>query len=85
MMDNLPFDEDTDLTTGDEIIMNLDYEEVCYLLKGLFITQYPEHDHRDLLVNVEYQKDESITATFKLCPKHILSMAHRERGKQLDS
>ena len=84
MMDNLPFDEDTDLTTGDEIIMDLDYEEVCYLMKGLFITQYPEHDHRDLLVKIE-MKDDTLKATFKLCPKHILSMAHRERGKQLDS
>jgi hypothetical protein len=83
-MDNLPFDEDTDLTTGDEIIMDLDYEEVCYLMKGLFITQYPEHDHRDLLVKIE-MKDDTLKATFKLCPKHILSMAHRERGKQLDS
>ena len=83
-MENLPFDEETDLMTGDEIIMNLDYEEVCYLLKGLFITQYPEHDHRDLLVKIE-MKDDTLKAIFKLCPKHILSMAHRERGKQLDS
>ena len=55
-MENLPFDEDTDLTTGDEIIMDLDYEEVCYLMKGLFITQYPEHDHRDLLVKIEMRQ-----------------------------
>lgn len=83
-MDSHPFDEDTDLTTGDEITMDLDYEEVCYMLKGLFIAQYPEHDHKDLLVKVEME-DEHLRAIFKLCPNHILSLAHRERGKQLDS
>ena len=84
MMDNHPFDEDTDLMTGDEIVMDLNYTEICHLMKGLFVSQYPEHDHTDLLVKVSLD-EESIQATFKLCPNHILSMAHRERGKRLDS
>ena len=83
-MDNHPFDEEVDLANGDEIIMDLNYEEVCYLLKGLFVSQYPEHDHRDLLVKVE-MKDDTIKAMFKLCPNHTLSMVHRERGRRLDS
>ena len=51
--------EEADLYNGDEIILDLDYEEVCYLLKGLFISQHPEHDHKDLLVKVE-MKDDSV-------------------------
>ena len=47
-MESHPFDEEADLMTGDEIIMDLDYEEVCYLVRGLFVTQHPEHDHKDL-------------------------------------
>ena len=83
-MESHPFDEEADLMTGDEIIMDLDYEEVCYLVRGLFVTQHPEHDHKDLLVHVEME-NEDLKATFKLCPKHTSSMARRERGKQLDS
>ena len=72
--------EEADLYNGDEIILDLDYEEVCYLLKGLFISQHPEHDHKDLLVKVE-MKDDKIKAFFKLCPDQPLYMVHRERGK----
>ncbi len=74
----------TDNHPSDEIVMDLNYEEICYLLKGLFISQYPEYNEEDLLVKVSLN-DDSIQATFKPCPNRILSMAHRGRGRRLDS
>ena len=83
-MEKRRFDLEKTYTFNLEKIYTLEYKEICQLIRELFVIDNPDYDHTDLLIKVEFLED-SLKATFKICPDHILSLVHREPGKQLDS
>ena len=66
--------------------VTLEYDDLCQLMRELFVQEYPELSEEDLLIKVEVDQEKgSIHATVKLCHSQGLSLVHRERGKRLDS
>ncbi len=69
-----------------EKCVTLEYDDLCQLMREIFVHKYPELEEEDLLIKVDVDQEKgALHATVKLCHKQGLSLVHRERGKRLDS
>ena len=65
---------------------SLEYDDLCQLMREIFVQKFPELEAEDLLIKVDVDQEKgALHATVKLCQSQGLSLVHRERGERLDS